>query len=507
MSPFGRIYSFRARVALVLILTLVVSTAVLYELSRRAEAEIVEEVYRQRSELAQAIDIAQKSLTSDDYVREFLARERSKDNGGHRHKGEYASHVQRILVVDEEGRIEDSSVEQDIGKRFDQLGYGTFNDAINPEQPGENKSPYKIYRFSIQARSESSLDKASQIYILIVFVDNLQEELRELSLGRLLASAGVLLVAIFISLFLILEFTRPVGTLVEAARRVAAGDFDVNLQVKRRDELGNLIGVFNDMVRGLRERRELEARLYRAEQSAIVGRLASGIAHEVKNPLNYISLTIDYLRSKFAPVADDARGRFFEKMDGIKDEIKRLDRLIRNFLSYGRPLNLNIKPLAVRDLIKSILNFTAEQADQQAIEIDIDEQTDVPVIEADAERLKSCFSNLVINAQQAMPEGGKLTIGFNNEYEGVEITIADTGMGIAPEHIEKIFEPYFSTKETGTGLGLALVKRIIEGHGGRISVESDYGHGTTFRVWLPCHPPAGVLSRDNSEITEKEFSL
>jgi signal transduction histidine kinase len=474
------LYSFRARIALVLILTLVIATAVLFLLNQWAERTIVTKVEKQRAEFALAINVAQRSITSDEYVREFLKREKMKDAT--------SFYVKRILVVREDGVIVDSSSEGDRDTHFDNLGYGTFEQATDFELSANQNLPYKVYTFPIETQvPESYIDQPAiqKTYIIIIFSDDLSEQLRATSTIRLLGTGSVLTLSVAISLFLIFSFIKPLADLVTAARRVAEGDFDINLTVMRQDELGQLMKVFNEMVKGLRERRELEARLHRAEQSAIVGRLASGIAHEVKNPLNYISLTIDYLRSKFAPSDEDAKERYTEKMDGIKDEIKRLDRLIRNFLSYGRPLNLNPKPTDLRELIGGILALTTEQAEQQNIEMLLDEETKIPIIEADVERLKSCFSNLILNAQQAMSNGGKLEVKFNPINNGLEVMIIDTGSGIEKENLEKIFEPYFSTKETGTGLGLALVKRIIEGHGGNLTVHSVVNEGTTFGVWLP----------------------
>lgn len=490
---FIREYTLRARIALVLILTLVAATTVLYILNQRAERAIINEVERQREDFAKAINVAQRSLTSRAYVNEFLKQEKAREP---KSGDQEESHIQRILVVNSQGHIEDSSNEADRGKDFNSLDYGTFKNAIdlslNKQQA--QGTPYKIYTFPLEAAKQDNDNGTTMeqyIYIIIIFSDDLSEQLKFSSLNRILGTGGVLLISMILSLILIFEFTRPIGRLVDAARQVAAGEFDINLIVTRHDELGKLMSVFNEMVKGLRERHELEARLHRAEQSAIVGRLASGIAHEVKNPLNYISLTIDYLRSKFAPTDEDARARFVDKMDSIKDEIKRLDRLIRNFLTYGRPLNLNLKPINLRDLLTSIVALTTEQAEQQAIKLVVT-NINVPEIDADLERLRSCFSNLVLNAQQAMPEGGTLTVDFPAVDNGVAVTISDTGTGIEPENLEKIFEPYFSTKETGTGLGLALVKRIIEGHGGQISVESTPNQATTFRVWLPTHPPQNL---------------
>lgn len=492
------LYSFRARIALVLILTLIVATGVLFLLNQWAERTIVNRVEKQRAEFARAINVAQRSLTSDEFLREFLKTEKMQDAS--------TSYVKRILLTGGDGVVLDSSDQNDMKKHFSTLGFGTFEQAIDLlNVTSQNALPYKVYTFPIETEPRddiTGLPVKEYTYIIIVFSDDLSEQLKRTSFGRLIGTGGVLVLSLIASLLLIFGFIQPLGDLVNAARRVAEGDFEINLSITRQDELGQLVKVFNEMVKGLRERRELELRLHRAEQSAIVGRLAAGIAHEIKNPLNYISLTIDYLRSKFAPTDETAKEKFVDKMDGIKDEIKRLDRLIRNFLSYGRPLNLNPKPINLRELIGSILTLTTEQAEQQSIKMSLDENIELPMIEADVERLKSCFSNLILNAQQAMPSGGELRVDFKSCRGGIEVTIKDTGTGIELENLEKIFEPYFSTKETGTGLGLALVKRIVEGHGGKLDVESVLGQGTTFIVWLPLKP-SEVLEGANAYGNDK----
>jgi signal transduction histidine kinase len=482
MIIINSIHSFRIRISLVLILTLLITTGIIYKLNQEAEKTIIDEVNQQQEDLAEAINIAQQSLTSNQWLRDFLI-DRRKQGLPQKH-----THAKRILVVDSQGKIIDSSEKMDISRTFQELGFGTMGqDGLieNTNKEGDKQIEFSqthIFKFPV-------LTDTGTVYLVIVFsAESLAELLQSSSYYRLLLTSLVLLIAIFISLILILEFTRPINKLIEAAQRVAEGDFEFYLPVKRRDELGRLMIVFNGMVNGLKERKELEEKLKRAEQSAVVGRLASGIAHEIKNPLNYMSLTIDYLRSKFIPTDEDVKEKYLDKMGSIKDEIKSLDCLVRNFLSFGRPLKLDFKPLDLRDLIGSILNLTYEQATQQGIEVSIDEQSQVPIIKADIEQIKSCLSNLIFNAQQAMSSGGKLNITLSNKNDGVEVIIVDTGVGIAPENLGKIFEPYFSTKETGTGLGLALVKRIIEAHSGNIRVESKLGKGTTFYVWLPAQP-------------------
>ncbi|MCS6884665.1 MAG: ATP-binding protein [Acidobacteriota bacterium] len=468
-------YSFSARISLILIFALVATTSILYQLNQHVERNFISEVHREQLDLAEAIDIAQRSLSSTQWLSDFL-----KDR---RLQGSPRSSVHRILVVNSKGIVEDSSDAADIGKQFRELGFGDYRTDRNKR--------YNLYSFEVET------DKGKLDLVIVVATAELPELLRSASRRRLLVTFGVLLVAICISLVLVLQFTRPVSDLIAAAKKVAAGDFDVFVTTKRHDEIGRFVQVFNEMVAGLRERHELEQKLYAAQRSALVGRLASGIAHEVKNPLNYISLSIDYLRSKYAPAEPAARQEYFERIVSIKEEIKRLDRLIRNFLSYGRPIKLDPKPVSVKELMLQSIALCKDQAEQQGISIELSCSEELQ-IEADFEQLRSCFSNLLLNAVQAMPAGGELRVLCSQSGEALEVSICDTGVGIDEQDIDKIFEPYFSTKETGTGLGLALVRRIVGLHSGKIEVQSKVGAGTTFRVWLPIRPP----SSDQMDLTE-----
>jgi signal transduction histidine kinase len=243
------------------------------------------------------------------------------------------------------------------------------------------------------------------------------------------------------------------------------------------------------MLAGLRGKRDLEEQLQRAERSAVVGRLASGIAHEIRNPLNFINLSIDHLRAAFAPKDEPSRAQFTHILTTIKDELARLNRLVTDFLSYGRPAKLKIREIDARTLIEEVRDLVNTQAEQQGVHISIVQNGDRETkLYGDTEQIKTCFSNLMINAIQAMPNGGSLDVSLRPENSHLEIKFADTGSGIAPEAMEQIFEPYYSTKETGIGLGLPLTKKIIEEHGGQIDVVSEPERGTTFTVTLLCKP-------------------
>lgn len=303
----------------------------------------------------------------------------------------------------------------------------------------------------------------------------------------LIYTLAILLVSTLITFYLVWRFTRPIANLSTAARSVAAGDLSIRVpESGRTDEMGRLTSQFNEMTARLENSRQLEAQLQEAEKSAVVGRLASAIAHEIRNPLNYINLTLDHLRSKFKPEETEKQATFEKLTEQLKKEVERINRQVSDFLRYSRPLKLDLQPVDPRKVIESSLRIVEPQAEEQNVKISIVEREDVPKILGDAEVLRSVFSNLFINSVQAMEtDGGNLSITVSPDENFVKIEVGDTGVGISEENLSKVFEPYFSTKETGTGLGLAIVRKIIEDHNGTIVVESKIGEGAKFTVRLP----------------------
>jgi signal transduction histidine kinase len=285
------------------------------------------------------------------------------------------------------------------------------------------------------------------------------------------------------------RITSPIIELGRVAEKVTEGNLDCGAPVSGPKEIRMLSQTFNEMLSGLRSKRGLEELLQRAERSAVVGRLASGIAHEIRNPLNFINLSIDHLRAAFAPKEEAPRAQYIHMLTTIKDELARLNRLVSDFLGYGRPAKLKMREIDARSLIEEVRDLVNTHAEQHAVSVNIkqDSESDAK-LQGDAELIKTCFSNLMINAIQAMPGGGALDISLRPDNGYLEIKFADTGVGIMPEDLAQIFEPYYSTKETGIGLGLPLTKKIIEEHGGKIDVESGPGRGTTFTVTLLREP-------------------
>jgi signal transduction histidine kinase len=331
-------------------------------------------------------------------------------------------------------------------------------------------------------------------YIIVVLgsANTLQTLLERQTRRSQLYTLAVLLATTFITAIVVWQFTRPIKSLSIAARRVAAGDFSYRVaEMKRHDEMGELTKLFNEMTVKLARTRELEAQLYNAEKAIVVSRLASAIAHEIRNPLNYINLTLDHLRVTFPPDDPQSREKFDSLTNQLKSEVARINDRITEFLNYSRPPKLNPEPLDLEALARDALRIFEVQTSETGVSATVTTKGPVPDVMADPDSLHSALTNLIINGLQAMDgTGGTLEINLSGEDHGrtVRIEVSDSGRGIEADDISKVFEPYYSTKETGTGLGLAIVKKAVDDHHGTIAVKSKVGLGTTFTMKLPTAP-------------------
>lgn len=235
------------------------------------------------------------------------------------------------------------------------------------------------------------------------------------------------------------------------------------------------------------EKRELEEQVRRADKLAALGELVSGVAHEIRNPLGILRTTAQVMEKEYA-----GDPNALEYVGVIKEEADRINRVIKDFLGFARPARMQFEELDVPAALDEVAGLVSRYAAEHKVNITIEAEPDLPAVMADAHSLKQAFINLIFNAVEAMGEGGDLGIRvwLNGAY--LAITFADTGPGIRPEHRKKIFDPFFTTKETGTGLGLAVVHRIMDAHGGYIEVESEVGRGTEITLNLPLENSPGV---------------
>jgi len=233
------------------------------------------------------------------------------------------------------------------------------------------------------------------------------------------------------------------------------------------------------------ERRALERRAADAEALSAMGSLALGLAHEVRNPLNAAVLQLHLLSRGLDRLADDkARGTMRSRVTIIEGEIGRLERLLTEFLELARPRGIRHEPVDVAQLVTEVLEFQAEALNSHHVEL-VTEIAPGSVANGDSEKLRQVVINLLVNALDAMPEAGALSVKVGGSSASVTIEIGDTGPGIDPNIMPEIFDPFFTTKEAGTGLGLSIVRKIVDQHGGRIEFDSLPGLGTRVRVDLP----------------------
>jgi signal transduction histidine kinase len=303
----------------------------------------------------------------------------------------------------------------------------------------------------------------------------------------LATATGALLVSVLVAIFLSQAVLRPIHVIQSSLTRLGKGELGVTLDLEEA-EVQDLRGVFDAVSAQLRQvpaggaaGREL-AQL--SKRVAALGRLTAGVAHEVKNPLNAMTIHLELLRQKLtngAPVAD-VRAH----ADVIGQEITRLDAVVQGFLKFARPEDMRIERVSLTALTHDVAQTVRPEADAAHVAVQVQAAEPPIEVDADSTMLRQALLNLAVNAMQAMPHGGTLRLSTDTGRDGrALVRVADTGTGIPPEQLARIFDLYFTTKKGGSGIGLSMVFRTVQLHHGDIDVESTPGRGTTFTIALP----------------------
>ena len=304
-----------------------------------------------------------------------------------------------------------------------------------------------------------------------------------ISTAMLVGGVGIL-VAVFASLWFAARITRPVVSLAGAARRVAAGDLGAKVEVESGDELGQLAAAFNRMTEDLVQQKD---RTLQAERVAAWRELARRLAHELKNPLFPLQVTVENLMRAKQKSPEMFEEVFQEGTATLLAEINNLKIIIGRFSEFSKMPQPQRQPTQVNEVVRSVLRvFHAQLEEKNQIVVRIELADALPEIPADPDLLHRALQNLVLNAIDAVSQGGELTIRTATLGDRIEVSVSDTGSGLTQEECGRLFTPYYTTKQHGTGLGLAIVQSVVSDHGGRISVESTKEKGTTFRIELPC---------------------
>ncbi len=407
--------------------------------------------------------------------------------------------VQRVFFFDEQGNIVFSSEQRDIGRRVDDFHRQVFQ---------RNEAPIKYDLITGQKlltvvetiRNEGECQQChgtgravlGALGIDISLVAAESEIARNRNWIILFSFILLVLISAVISALVIILVKRPTKKLIETMTEVEHGNLSARVTVKSRDELGVLSESFNSMISSLEQlgtelQIQHEQQIQRMEKMASLGELSSSIAHEIKNPLAGISAAIQVLSSELK--LEETHG---EVVTEITQQLKRMDKNIKDLLSFARPAEPKFMVSDLHDVIHRAKFYIKQRAEKQNVRIEEDLEPEIPNILIDPQQMQQVFLNVMLNAVQAMPEGGYLSLASrlagnsgNNNGKEVEISITDTGVGIPPDQLNKIFKPFFTTKYRGTGLGLSISRTIVEKHGGKLIVESEKGRGTRISIALP----------------------
>ncbi len=306
-----------------------------------------------------------------------------------------------------------------------------------------------------------------------------QKTIRNTAYG--VAAAGILLAIIF-SLWIAARVSRPIERLAQAAEDVAEGNWDTRVPEQGPGEVAVLAQSFNHMTEQLRSQSE---KLVQTERVAAWRELARRLAHELKNPLFPLQITVENLQRARALPEAEFDEVFRESTQTLTTEIANLKTIIGRFSDFSKMPKPELERLDAAEIVKRVFTLYSGGKENGKIELKLNVSSEPMPVEIDRELMHRALSNLVLNAMDAMPEGGTLTLGARPTDSGIEMRIADTGEGLTPEECERLFTPYYTTKQHGTGLGLAIVQSVVADHKGTIAVDSHAGGGATFIITLP----------------------
>ncbi|MEK6529029.1 MAG: ATP-binding protein [Nitrospirota bacterium] len=436
----------------------------------QTEKMLYNEFERQTSELLKAIQIGLEQATSSGLVDEKRLQEYLRKLN--------AKGVKEISLISTSDRIISSTNPKDIGKWITK----NRKELIIKAELGEPVAGKgQVYSVMIPV----VLNEKNMGYIyLTINTEDFSAFLRTSVIRRIIAASLIFAIGTILAIFLAKRYTKPIEEVVNAAQSVAAGDLNHELHMNRKDEIGELARSFNYMIGKLKEERVLKERLWKAEHMAGIGLLSQSIAHEIKNPLNFISLSIDHIKEAYK-LGDIKQS---EKLDSLllnmKNEVQRVSKFAESFLELGKPLELNRQKTDMGKLIGDVIELVSSTAQKDNIKIHRELNVQ-PELYVDPEFIKTCLYNIIINSFHAMPQGGDLAIKTKIINDSFSIAVEDTGTGVLESKKGKVFDPFYTTKTNGLGLGLAFTKKVIEEHGGKVTFQSLEGKGSTVTITLP----------------------
>ncbi len=474
-----RSLSLKTQLLVILLFLLVISVSSLTIIYSQAEDKLLDKLSENIDDITKAIQISVEELT---YRGDSTQRLKSYVDMLNK-KG-----IKEISIVSDTAEVIASSNPKMIGTvaKVGEKKSWRKKDLMITARLGEEskKEPQRLYNVITPVSIKGQ--NIGYIHINIALDDYRLLQGRN-QIKRILSMIFAFGIGIIICLILAEKYTEPIKKIANASRKIAEGELVKIREVDRKDEIGVLVRSFNEMVEKLDERKELEEKLKKTEQLSMIGQLSSGIAHEIRNPLNFLTLSIGHIKERVAESEIGDKEDLKALLDSLLKEIYRVNELIHNFLFLGKTITLNREWVSPEALVNEALSIVKDKV-RSGITMQIQCSENRLQVYCDREYIRICLINLILNAVQAIEEEkGLVMIRCGKEDSFSYIAVTDTGAGIESDDLQKVFEPYYSTKKFGIGLGLAITKRFIEEHGGTITLESTVGKGTTMKLRIPAH--------------------
>ncbi len=469
---------FQTKLMLVFVLLLLTVVGLMAFFSYQNAKTLLGRVEGDLQEIVNTVHFSTRKLSTEkgpdrEFLEQFIEEAKAK-------KG-----VKEVSIVSNRHEVIASSNPKRIGRQEQGLSgkeivvQEQFGVQDSSKEPGSHRLRYEVRMPLIRDDRVIGLVQTS------ISLTDFRRLLREAYLKNIAIAITALVVACSASFFILHRLNKPIRILSAAAERVAFGDLTIQIKGLGRDEMGRLAFSFNGMILKLAEQKVLEDRLRHMERQAILIELASSLAHEIRNPLNLINLTADHLGDQFRPEDSQRRNDYVELVSSLKSEVKHLNHVVGDFIALGRPHKLTKERFRLEELIDQVEVMVKQQLATKGVRFHCDCPPDLR-LNADQEQMRLVLLNLLLNSIQAVGPRGAIAITADMDArKNVVLRISDNGKGVEPANLELIFEPYFTKRDGGTGLGLALVRRILDEHGGRIHARNNPEGGLTMELNLP----------------------
>ncbi|MGB9730472.1 MULTISPECIES: ATP-binding protein [Calditerrivibrio] len=463
-------FTLRGRLIFLMLFLYVLIAISLFVISQQSQKALIDEINDNIEDLTKAIQISVQNLTSENLDSQNQVEELVKK---FRKKG-----VTEVSILSDEREILASSNPKKVGKHINK---NINTDFLIKAELGSKSLNEKIKEINLPIIIG---DEKYGYVNLVLHLDTYTEIQKKHFKMRLIITLGIFFVGTILIVILATQYVKPINKLVESTIKVSNGEL-VPIQISGLNatpEIRLLVNNFNDMIVKIKERFELEKQLEEMSHLYKVGQLSSAIAHEIKNPLNFINLAINQVKDELKEKNYDPNLINMLKM--VEDEVKRISDLLVNFLEYGKPIRLEWQRCSIKEIMDSLYKIVYLKMKDSEIKLLFDIPEDF-IFNCDKEKIMGGLLNLLINSVESIGKKGEIKVRAHREGNSVFIEVLDNGKGIPQSIKERIFEPYVSTKSTGMGLGLAFTRRIIEEHGGKIYLDDSYKDGAKFVIELP----------------------